>query len=208
MTLRVQLESISPVKGPKDFVAVGIVIVDSGSSVFDLAIGRNSDVVRVPENGARRMLFKAAQRDPVGLGLDGRVPPPRLKSLEEQGLSNLLLLHATSGRRAWEGELPPVASGVPSKSASFGAIRPLNSRKSQSDLVRVRRLWATCSRVPQRWRHRHRGHALHHDGPPGSTRLITDATGAVVSRHDYFPFGEEIPDNLGGREPVAPGWSA
>lgn len=26
----------------------------------------------------------------------------------------------------------------------------------------------------------------------GSTRLVTDATGAVISRHDYLPFGEEI----------------
>jgi RHS repeat-associated protein len=33
----------------------------------------------------------------------------------------------------------------------------------------------------------------------GSTRLVTDQAGAVVSRHDYFPFGEELPANLGGR---------
>jgi YD repeat-containing protein len=31
----------------------------------------------------------------------------------------------------------------------------------------------------------------------GSTRLMTDATAKVVSRHDYFPFGEEIPANSG-----------
>lgn len=29
----------------------------------------------------------------------------------------------------------------------------------------------------------------------GSTRLVTDGSGAVVSRRDYFPFGEEIPAN-------------
>ena len=33
----------------------------------------------------------------------------------------------------------------------------------------------------------------------GSTRLVTDGSGAVVSRHDYLPFGEEAPSNLGGR---------
>jgi uncharacterized protein RhaS with RHS repeats len=27
----------------------------------------------------------------------------------------------------------------------------------------------------------------------GSTRLITDASGNVVARHDYLPFGEEVP---------------
>jgi RHS repeat-associated protein len=34
----------------------------------------------------------------------------------------------------------------------------------------------------------------------GSTRTLTDATGAVVSRHDYAPMGKEIPTELGGRE--------
>lgn len=34
----------------------------------------------------------------------------------------------------------------------------------------------------------------------GSTRVMTDgATGAVVALHDYLPFGEEIPDGMGGR---------
>ncbi|MCC6262136.1 MAG: hypothetical protein IT169_01050 [Bryobacterales bacterium] len=33
----------------------------------------------------------------------------------------------------------------------------------------------------------------------GSTRLVTDAAGNVVSRHDYLPFGEEIPAGMGGR---------
>jgi RHS repeat-associated protein len=32
-------------------------------------------------------------------------------------------------------------------------------------------------------------------GYGGSTRVITDQSGGVVSRHDYFPFGEEIPGN-------------
>ncbi|MCW5966200.1 MAG: RHS repeat-associated core domain-containing protein, partial [Bryobacterales bacterium] len=33
----------------------------------------------------------------------------------------------------------------------------------------------------------------------GSTRLVTNETGAVVSRHDYLPFGEEIGAGIGGR---------
>ncbi|MCC7342095.1 MAG: hypothetical protein IT170_13530 [Bryobacterales bacterium] len=33
----------------------------------------------------------------------------------------------------------------------------------------------------------------------GSVRLVTDASGNVVSRHDYLPFGEEIPAGVGGR---------
>jgi RHS repeat-associated protein len=33
----------------------------------------------------------------------------------------------------------------------------------------------------------------------GSTRMVTDAQGQVVSRHDYLPFGEEIPAGNGGR---------
>ena len=33
----------------------------------------------------------------------------------------------------------------------------------------------------------------------GSTRLITDVTGADLRRYDYLPFGEEIPSAIGGR---------
>ena len=33
----------------------------------------------------------------------------------------------------------------------------------------------------------------------GSTRLVTDAAGAVVKRHDYLPFGQELPVDKGGR---------
>ena len=33
----------------------------------------------------------------------------------------------------------------------------------------------------------------------GSTRLVMDASGNVVSRHDYLPFGEEINANVSGR---------
>lgn len=33
----------------------------------------------------------------------------------------------------------------------------------------------------------------------GSTRLVTDGSGNVVSRHDYLPFGEEIGAGIGGR---------
>ncbi|MDA0207571.1 MAG: RHS repeat-associated core domain-containing protein [Acidobacteria bacterium] len=38
----------------------------------------------------------------------------------------------------------------------------------------------------------------------GSTRLVTDdsATPAVISRYDFFPFGEEIPDSYGRRGSV------
>jgi RHS repeat-associated protein len=34
----------------------------------------------------------------------------------------------------------------------------------------------------------------------GSVRLITDGTGKVVSRHDYLPFGEEVPAGSAGRD--------
>jgi RHS repeat-associated protein len=33
----------------------------------------------------------------------------------------------------------------------------------------------------------------------GSTRIMTDASGAVISLHDYLPFGEEIPAGVGPR---------
>ena len=33
----------------------------------------------------------------------------------------------------------------------------------------------------------------------GSTRLVTDADGNVVARHDYLPFGEEVPAGSAGR---------
>ncbi|MBX3435789.1 MAG: hypothetical protein KF847_20925 [Pirellulales bacterium] len=39
----------------------------------------------------------------------------------------------------------------------------------------------------------------------GSTRLVTDAAGAVKQRRDYFPFGEEIEDTLSGRGAVEDG---
>ena len=43
----------------------------------------------------------------------------------------------------------------------------------------------------------------------GSTRLVTDATGSVVSRRDFFPFGEEIPGSatFGNRDLVTDGQS-
>jgi RHS repeat-associated protein len=37
----------------------------------------------------------------------------------------------------------------------------------------------------------------------GSTRVVTDATGAVKARRDYLPFGEEIAANMGVRSSVA-----
>jgi RHS repeat-associated protein len=33
----------------------------------------------------------------------------------------------------------------------------------------------------------------------GSTRLVTDASGSVKSRHDYLPFGEELSSGIGSR---------
>ncbi len=39
---------------------------------------------------------------------------------------------------------------------------------------------------------------LAYDGV-GSVRLITDENGGVVARHDYLPYGEEIPNGLAGR---------
>jgi RHS repeat-associated protein len=33
----------------------------------------------------------------------------------------------------------------------------------------------------------------------GSTRLVTDGSGAVIGRHDFYPFGEEIAGNTVGR---------
>jgi RHS repeat-associated protein len=33
----------------------------------------------------------------------------------------------------------------------------------------------------------------------GSTRLVTSQTGTAVGRHDYFPFGDEIPNGIDGR---------
>jgi len=33
----------------------------------------------------------------------------------------------------------------------------------------------------------------------GTTRLITDGNGKAISRHDYLPFGEEIPASTAGR---------
>ena len=43
----------------------------------------------------------------------------------------------------------------------------------------------------------------------GSTRLVTDAAGGVVSRRDFFPFGEEIPGSatFGNRQLVTDGQS-
>jgi len=37
----------------------------------------------------------------------------------------------------------------------------------------------------------------------GSTRVVTNDTGGVKSRHDLLPFGEEIGSNIGGRSGVA-----
>ena len=35
----------------------------------------------------------------------------------------------------------------------------------------------------------------------GSTRVVTDGNKAVIARHDYLPFGEEIPSGIGNRTP-------
>jgi RHS repeat-associated protein len=37
----------------------------------------------------------------------------------------------------------------------------------------------------------------------GTTRLVTDGNGAVRSRHDHLPFGEEIAASIGGRSSVS-----
>ena len=34
----------------------------------------------------------------------------------------------------------------------------------------------------------------------GSTRLVTDQAANIVTRHDYLPFGEEIPAGVAGRD--------
>jgi RHS repeat-associated protein len=39
--------------------------------------------------------------------------------------------------------------------------------------------------------------------PLGSVRIATDDAGRVVSRHDYLPFGEEIPPTIGARAALA-----
>jgi RHS repeat-associated protein len=47
---------------------------------------------------------------------------------------------------------------------------------------------------------------LTHDHP-GSTRAVSGADGQVRSRHDFLPFGEEVPAGVGGRGAVpAPGY--
>ena len=40
----------------------------------------------------------------------------------------------------------------------------------------------------------------YHQDSLGSTRVVTNSDGEVVSRHDYLPFGEEIPVDSLGRE--------
>jgi RHS repeat-associated protein len=42
-------------------------------------------------------------------------------------------------------------------------------------------------------------HFYHQDGL-GSVRMVTDMAGEAVGRHDYLPFGEEIPCAVGGRD--------
>jgi RHS repeat-associated protein len=37
----------------------------------------------------------------------------------------------------------------------------------------------------------------------GSTRIVTNSAGAVLTRHDYLPFGDEIASNYGGRSTIA-----
>jgi len=45
----------------------------------------------------------------------------------------------------------------------------------------------------------------------GSTRIVTDSSGNVHSRHDYLPFGKEVPPDLASRADIAgymvSGWS-
>ena len=37
----------------------------------------------------------------------------------------------------------------------------------------------------------------------GSTRVVTDTNGNVRARHDYLPFGEGLPSNVGSRGSVS-----
>jgi len=37
---------------------------------------------------------------------------------------------------------------------------------------------------------------------PGSTRMVTDGSGNLIARHDYLPFGVEIPNGVAGRSGV------
>ncbi len=39
----------------------------------------------------------------------------------------------------------------------------------------------------------------------GSTRIVTDSAGAVKTRHDFYPFGEEVPGSVGNRSTL-PGY--
>jgi RHS repeat-associated protein len=41
---------------------------------------------------------------------------------------------------------------------------------------------------------------FYHSDPLGSVRAVTNMDGEVVSRHDYLPFGEDIPCTEGGRD--------
>src|SRR5512138_1094559 len=42
-----------------------------------------------------------------------------------------------------------------------------------------------------------------HQDALGSVRLVTGSNGVVLARHDYLPFGEEIPAGQFGRAPEA-----
>src|SRR5688572_5545203 len=46
---------------------------------------------------------------------------------------------------------------------------------------------------------------FYHVDPLGSVRAVTGMDGEIVSRHDYLPFGDEIPCNVGGRDQL-PGY--
>jgi RHS repeat-associated protein len=41
---------------------------------------------------------------------------------------------------------------------------------------------------------------FYHADPLGSVRAVTSMAGEIVSRHDYLPFGEEIPCDVSGRD--------
>jgi RHS repeat-associated protein len=48
---------------------------------------------------------------------------------------------------------------------------------------------------------------FYHSDPLGSVRMVTGIDGSVLARYDYFPFGEQIPSTLSGRNSV-PGYNA
>jgi RHS repeat-associated protein len=102
-----------------------------------------------------------------------------------KGTEVTLWVYDASGRLAAEyrnGSGPGFGASTPEREYSYGVGR----------LVAVHESSTTYYRTPDRL---------------GSTRVITDQTGAVKQRKDFFPYGEEIPADAshGGRNTVLDG---